>query len=83
MTKEEHIQRWILSSDRDIPAMESLFANQHYVWSLFLAHLVIEKLLKAHYVKMIGDNVPYTHNLLKIARVTGLELTEQQESLFG
>ena len=31
--------------------MESLFANGYYVWSLFIGHLVIEKVLKAFHVK--------------------------------
>jgi HEPN domain-containing protein len=32
-------------------AMGSMFKSGHYVWALFLGHLVLEKLLKAVYVK--------------------------------
>ena len=50
MTKDEIIKYWLSSSDRDLTVMESLFDNGHYVWALFVGHLVLEKILKAHYV---------------------------------
>jgi len=31
--------------------MQSLLENRHYTWALFVGHLVLEKLLKALYVK--------------------------------
>ncbi|MBI2432667.1 MAG: HEPN domain-containing protein, partial [Candidatus Hydrogenedentes bacterium] len=53
MTREEHIQYWVDSSEHDFQAMETLFAHGHTVWSLFIAHLVIEKLLKAYHAKQM------------------------------
>ena len=47
MTKEEIIEYWITSSDKDFAAMEHLFKSQDYSWSLFIGHLVIKKLI--HY----------------------------------
>jgi len=46
MTRQEVIDYWINSADIDFKAMENLFENGHYVWALFVGHLVIEKLLK-------------------------------------
>ncbi|MCX7636162.1 MAG: HEPN domain-containing protein [Syntrophales bacterium] len=46
--------------------MHSLFDNGHYTWALFMGHLVIEKLLKAYYVKRVDINYPRSHNLLEI-----------------
>jgi HEPN domain-containing protein len=63
----------------DFAAMESLFSNGHYVWALFVGHLVIEKLLKALYVKRVDPQVPRSHNLLAIAEKTGLELNDEQK----
>jgi HEPN domain-containing protein len=60
--------------------MRSLFENGHRTWALFVGHLVLEKLLKALYVKNVSDQTPRTHNLLKIARASGLQLTEAQEN---
>ncbi|NQU88424.1 MAG: HEPN domain-containing protein, partial [Mariniphaga sp.] len=48
---EKSINHWIESSDRDFLTMTNLLKSKDYSWSLFLGHLVIEKLLKALVVK--------------------------------
>jgi len=79
MTKEEIITYWVDSSFIDFQAMESLFNNGHYVWTLFTGHLVIEKLLKAHYVKAVDRGVPMIHNLLRLAELAHLDVQESQK----
>jgi len=79
MEKEELIPYWIDSSDRDFKAMEDLLENKHYTWSLFVGHLVIEKLLKAHYMKNIDAQPPLIHDLLRIAEKSKLELSDEQK----
>jgi HEPN domain-containing protein len=79
MTRDEQIAYWIEESDRDTAVMRSLFENRHYTWALFVGHLVLEKLLKALYVKNIGLQVPRIHNLLKIARICGLQMSDEHE----
>ncbi|MBI5755739.1 MAG: HEPN domain-containing protein [Nitrospirae bacterium] len=81
MTKDEIINYWVSSSDKDLRVMASLFKNGHYGWSLFLGHLVLEKLLKAIYVKKVDVNIPYTHDLAKLSEKAGLLLTEEQKDL--
>jgi HEPN domain-containing protein len=81
MTKDEIIIYWVTSSNKDFKAMGSLFRNGHYSWSLFLGHLVLEKLLKALYVKTVDAKIPFTHDLTKIALKSGLLLTEKQKDL--
>ena len=51
MTNEELICFWISSSDDNYNSMLNIFKSGEYMWSLFVGHLVIEKLLKAYYVK--------------------------------
>ncbi len=79
MEKKDVIKFWVDSADEDFKAMESLYKTSHYSWSLFLGHLVLEKLLKAHYIKNIDDNYPQVHQLLKIAESGKLDLTEDQK----
>jgi len=78
MTKEQLIVYWVDSSAHDYRVAENLLASRDYVWALFLGHLVIEKLLKAYYVKMVSGEVPRTHNLPRLAERCGLETTEAQ-----
>ena len=79
MEKEDIVKYWIESSDSDFQVMESLFANEHYVWALFLGHLVVEKLLKAYHVRNVDADYPRIHNLLEIAHKASLELSDEQK----
>lgn len=83
MTRDEIITYWINSANADSKAMNSLFKNGHYVWALFLGHLVIEKLLKAVYARNVDADVPYIHNLIKIAEDARLKLTEKQQDFLA
>ena len=44
-----------------------------------MGHLVMEKLLKALYIKNINNNIPKIHDLLRLAEKTKLELTNKQQ----
>lgn len=46
----------------------------------FLGHLVLEKTLKALYVKKIDLHAPYKHSLPILAEKAGLTLSDQQEA---
>ena len=51
-------------------------------WCLFIGHLVLEKILKALFVQDNNNQLPpKTHNLIKLARHTNINLTEEQEVL--
>lgn len=58
MTPDEQAAYWLESANHDFAAMESLFANGHYVWALFVGHLVVEKLLKAYHGKKTSTPGP-------------------------
>ena len=81
MEKTDIIQYWIDSSNRDFKTMKNLFKAKEYHWALFIGHLVVEKLLKAYYVKNVGNHPPFTHNLLRLAEKAQLELDETQKDI--
>lgn len=83
MTKEEVIAFWIESSDKDYQTMAHLFNSGDLMWSLFIGHLVIEKLLKAYYIRVKDENYPMVHNLLRIAEKAGLSLNEDQQIFYS
>jgi HEPN domain-containing protein len=45
---------------------------------LFWCHLALEKVLKAHVVKVTGETPPKIHNLLRLAEIAGLALDERR-----
>ena len=79
MTKEELVDYWVKTSDRDFKAMGNFFQIKEYSWALFVGHLVIEKLLKAYYVKNVSTVPLLSHNLVRICEKAGLRLTKEQE----
>jgi len=74
------IKYWLDSSEEDFETMITLFENKRYSWSLFIGHLMIEKLLKSLYVKLNNDYPPYIHNLLRLAEKCNLDLNDKQQS---
>lgn len=53
---------WKESSDHNYSTMQNLIKSEDYSWALFMGHLVLEKLLKAHYVKSTGMHPFFTHD---------------------
>jgi len=74
LDKEKIISHWIESSDNDYNAMIDLYKTKHNNWALFMGHLVIEKLLKALYIKTKGEFPPMIHDLRRIFENSGIEL---------
>lgn len=75
--KESIIQHWIAMADNDYETMMVLYNSKQYHWSLFLGHLVIEKLLKACYVKQNNEHPVLTHQLLRLAISSGIEVNNE------
>ena len=80
MNITEHLKFWLDSAEHDWDTAKSLFLTGKYDWCLFVAHLVLEKTLKALYIQDNCNQLPpKTHNLVKLARQTEIELSEEQE----
>ena len=77
--KEKLIQYWVESADDDLETMEAMYDSKRYTWALFVGHLMMEKLLKAYYVKVNNEFPPYIHNLLRLAEKCNLELNEDEK----
>jgi len=76
MDKSELVSYWEETSDKDYVTMLHLQDSKDYHWALFIGHIVIEKLLKACYVKHVDNKVPLTHDLLRLVKAAGLELND-------
>ena len=74
---EKTINHWIAASDRDFETMIHLYGTKDYHWALFIGHLVIERLLKAGVVRKTKDHPPFTHDLRRLAKLSGLEFNVQ------
>jgi len=79
MNIDKQISYWENGAKEDFAAAQSLLEKRHFRHSLFLAHLAIEKLLKAHVVRQTGDIPPKIHNLIRLAQIAKLKLSANQE----
>jgi HEPN domain-containing protein len=75
---EKVFRHWIESSDNDFKTLVHLFESKDYSWALFIGHIVIEKLIKASVVKQTNDHAPFSHDLTKLAKHSGLDFSEEQ-----
>lgn len=57
--------------------MIDLYQTNNNNWALFIGHLVIEKLLKALYVKEKNEFPPLIHDLRRIIEHAGLEVDSE------
>ncbi|MFN0048163.1 MAG: HEPN domain-containing protein [Cytophagales bacterium] len=58
MTKQDHIDYWVKTAQENLEDATYVLKGKRYVMALFSFNLVIEKLLKAHWVKDNIDNTP-------------------------
>lgn len=83
MTKEKHIEYWIKSAEHDLDAMQGIFDAGKFDWALFVGHLVLEKILKALWVKHHMDDIPpKIHNLLKLYQDSNISFLNKDDLLF-
>jgi HEPN domain-containing protein len=73
----KQIAYWINSANHDLEVAETLFQSGKYDWCLYIAHLVLEKALKAFYVKNVGKLPPRIHDLVRLANMAGIEFDEE------
>ena len=61
--------------------MLHLVEKGDFAWSLFIGHLVIEKLLKAWYIQTTSETPPFIHDLVRLAEKGDLSLGDEQKDI--
>jgi HEPN domain-containing protein len=72
------IEYWRSGGSEDWEVAVELVKAGRTRHGLFFAHLALEKLLKAHVCRTIGDLAPRIHALLRLAERTDLSVSEPQ-----
>lgn len=81
MDVQKQIEYWVKGAEEDFAAAESLLEKGHLRHCLFLAHLAIEKALKALVVVRTKDVPPRIHDLIRLSKIAGLNLSKEQKDL--
>lgn len=84
MGKPEILKHWETMALRDWQSTQVLFKDGQFIHALFLGHLVIGKLLKAHWIKSNFENeAPRVHDLEYLYNQTELELSASEVDLLS
>lgn len=84
MGKKEIIAHWLLMAERDWKSVLALHEASQHMHALFFSHLVIEKMLKAHWAKDNQESEPpRIHDLEYLYNQTELKLSADQVDLLG
>ena len=81
MTKDEHINYWVDTAQYDWAGEAGAFETKKYMHCLFWAHLTLEKLAKAHWVKTHEDNIPLKiHNIVWLLDESNVDLGDEMNN---
>ena len=80
---DDKIKYWVELSQYDLETAKALQKSRRYLYVGFMCHQCIEKILKAYFVTINPEPIPFTHNLSSLARKSGIYegFTESQRSI--
>jgi HEPN domain-containing protein len=76
MTVRKDTANWIALADYDLETARHMLRTGRYLYVVFLCHLSLEKLLKAHFTELTESVPTKTHDLIYLVKKCELELPE-------
>jgi len=74
---KREVKNWLESAQYDLETAEQMLNTGRYIYTIFMCHLAIEKILKAKVGEITGKIPPKTHNLRYLVKLSGLEPSEE------
>ncbi|MCI0494078.1 HEPN domain-containing protein [candidate division KSB1 bacterium] len=79
----KHISYWKNGAEEDWDVAIQLITSDKIRHGLFFVHLALEKILKAHICLKTGDIAPRLHNLVRLAELSGISISQEQTDLLA
>jgi len=73
---KKEVQNWLDSARYDLETAGHLFRAGSYIYTVFMCHLALEKVLKAKVEEITGEEPPKTHDLEYLMMLAGLSPDE-------
>ncbi len=85
MNVDEKVEYWLDIASYDLKTAQAMLKTKRFLYVGFMCHQVIEKGLKAYYWYKKGEDPEYTHNLIRLCEISGLNeiLSESQTQLIN
>lgn len=74
----EVVEEWMKQAAYDLGTAEAMFEAARYIYCVFMCHLSIEKVLKAHYIKRLKMQPPKTHDLIYLCEKAKIHLPKAE-----
>jgi HEPN domain-containing protein len=71
------VKNWVDSAQYDLETAENMVSAKRHIYTIFMCHLALEKILKAKVEEITGKTPPRTHNLRYLVKLSGLEPSEE------
>ena len=82
-TMRDDTRNWIASAEYDLDTAKALFEAERYVYVIFMCHLALEKMLKAHVTEVIQAEPAKTHSLEYLIRKGKLDPPPEMREFLG
>jgi HEPN domain-containing protein len=76
-------QNWIDLSDYDLETARRMLATGRFLYVVFMCHLALEKMLKAHFTEATQSIPTKTHDLIYLVKKSGLDLPQSHLEFIG
>jgi len=82
MDTNDKIKYWLEIALDDLDSADIMLKKKKYLQSGFYCHQAVEKILKGYFYFIRKEDPPYTHNLLKLSKDSGIDelISEKQRN---
>ncbi len=74
---KKEVKNWFDSAQYDLETAEHMLSTGRYIYTVFMCHLAIEKVLKAKVEEITGKTPPKSHSLRHFLKLANLEPDEK------
>jgi HEPN domain-containing protein len=68
---KKEVKNWLDSAQYDLETAEHMLQTGRYIYTIFMCHLALEKILKAKVEEVSGKTPPKTHDLEYLVELGG------------
>jgi len=76
-------QNWVALAEYDLETARHMLATGRYLYVIFLCHLALEKILKAHVTEATQSIPARSHDLIYLVKKAGLDLPQPYLEFVG
>jgi HEPN domain-containing protein len=80
---KKEVKNWLDSAQYDMETAENMFQTGRYIYTIFMCHLALEKILKAKVEEVSEKTPPKTHDLEYLVGLAGLSPDEEMEKFIA